>query len=137
MIYILERLRKLRKISRQKWQACCPSHDDNTPSLSIKLSDNCLLLYCHAGCTIHDICGALSIKITDLFLNRKDINTVNDWKKARFQEALINERLIVAMYKNRCTTHQRISKQDDLRYQKAVERIQKIEEIINVVPHST
>ena len=137
MIYILERLRNLRKVSRQKWQACCPSHDDKTTSLSVKLSDECLLLYCYAGCTIHDICGALSIKITDLFLNRKDIDTVNDWKKARFQEALINERLIVAMYKNRSDAQQKINKQDDLRYQKAVERIQKIEEIIHVVPRNT
>jgi putative DNA primase/helicase len=33
------------------WMARCPAHDDRTPSLSIRDSeDNKVLVYCHAGC---------------------------------------------------------------------------------------
>ncbi|MBI1417972.1 MAG: hypothetical protein GC146_12180 [Limimaricola sp.] len=40
--------------------ACCPAHDDHTPSLSIADGMNGqLLLYCHAGCDYAEIKGAL------------------------------------------------------------------------------
>jgi putative DNA primase/helicase len=33
------------------WTACCPAHDDRTPSLSISISDDGrVLVRCHAGC---------------------------------------------------------------------------------------
>ncbi|MEL0097721.1 MAG: AAA family ATPase [Planctomycetaceae bacterium] len=41
--------------------ACCPAHDDQTPSLSIREADGGeLLLRCHAGCKFEDIIAALS-----------------------------------------------------------------------------
>lgn len=40
--------------------ACCPAHDDRTPSLSLADgADGRLLLHCHAGCTFTDIQAAL------------------------------------------------------------------------------
>ena len=45
----------------------CPSHDDRSASLSITLENNRILLYCHTGCTIDDICLSLGIEQTDLF----------------------------------------------------------------------
>ncbi len=33
------------------WMACCPAHDDKTPSLSITDGDKGPLIHCHAGCT--------------------------------------------------------------------------------------
>ena len=33
------------------WSACCPAHDDRTPSLSLHDSDDGMaLVHCHAGC---------------------------------------------------------------------------------------
>ena len=56
----------------------CPSHDDKSPSLSITLENDRILLYCHTGCTIDDICLSLGIEQTDLFAPRdeKPINKV-------------------------------------------------------------
>ncbi|HEY5866330.1 MAG TPA: CHC2 zinc finger domain-containing protein [Candidatus Tectomicrobia bacterium] len=31
-----------------QWQACCPAHDDHTPSLSITPATDKVLVYCHA-----------------------------------------------------------------------------------------
>jgi 5S rRNA maturation endonuclease (ribonuclease M5) len=50
------------------WQCRCPAHDDSTPSLSIsETSDGKILLHCHAGCTIENICAKLNLTLADLF----------------------------------------------------------------------
>lgn len=40
--------------------ACCPAHDDHTPSLSITQRDGRTLLHCYAGCGYEDIVTALN-----------------------------------------------------------------------------
>lgn len=64
--YILSSLDKVKKC-RNGYIACCPAHDDNNPSLSITEKDGRILMYCHAGCDIEDICSALDIKVYNLF----------------------------------------------------------------------
>lgn len=64
---LLSRLHKVRKSSNNSWMACCPSHDDKTPSLSIKDSGNGkLLLNCLAGCGKEDILGTLGMEWADI-----------------------------------------------------------------------
>jgi putative DNA primase/helicase len=44
----------------QGWTARCPAHDDRTPSLSIRDSDDDkVLVHCHAGCDQRDVIAAL------------------------------------------------------------------------------
>jgi hypothetical protein len=47
--------------------ARCPAHADKTPSLSITEKPDRILIYCHAGCTLDAICGALGIEARELF----------------------------------------------------------------------
>jgi hypothetical protein len=47
--------------------ACCPAHEDRSPSLSVKRVDGKVLVHCHAGCTLDDITSALGIRTGDLF----------------------------------------------------------------------
>lgn len=56
----------------------CPAHDDKSASLSITLENDKILLYCHAGCNIDDICLSLGIEKSDLFapIDEKQINRV-------------------------------------------------------------
>ncbi len=50
------------------WQARCPAHDDQKPSLSIgEGADGRALLNCHAGCTLEQICDALDLSPGQLF----------------------------------------------------------------------
>lgn len=50
------------------WQAYCPSHDDQRQSLHVSEGeDGRILAYCHAGCSVNDICRALGIDLEDLF----------------------------------------------------------------------
>ncbi len=50
------------------YQARCPAHADQSPSLSIRQGeDGKILLHCFAGCDIHSICQALGWSLPDLF----------------------------------------------------------------------
>jgi hypothetical protein len=47
--------------------ARCPSHDDQSPSLSVKEGERGLLLKCWSGCTLEEIVAALGLTLTNLF----------------------------------------------------------------------
>ena len=57
-----------------RWKACCPSHEDRRPSLTIKDGERGVLLKCWAGCTLDEICKALAIDVKDLFTDTIDPN---------------------------------------------------------------
>jgi hypothetical protein len=65
---LLNQLHKVRQNGTGKWMACCPAHEDRTPSLSIKEdSDGTILLHCFAGCSAEEIIGAAGVEMGDLF----------------------------------------------------------------------
>lgn len=47
--------------------ACCPAHEDKTPSLAVKEQDGKIILHCFAGCSVENIVGAVGMEMTDLF----------------------------------------------------------------------
>lgn len=73
---VLSRLRSVEKVS-SGYTALCPSHDDSTPSLSVKKGeDGRVLLHCHAGCGLDDILQRLGLEWRDLFSRNQD----RSWK---------------------------------------------------------
>lgn len=77
MVGIDDLLAGLERVSKagEGWRACCPAHDDSTPSLSIGIGDdNRILIRCHSGCGASAIVGALGYELKDLF--PQDTNTV-------------------------------------------------------------
>ena len=65
---LLLRLSKVRKASRDRWQACCPAHEDKGPSLAIReLDDGRVLIHCFAGCSPVEILDAIGLRMDDLF----------------------------------------------------------------------
>ena len=64
---LLSRLQKV-KGRRDSWTACCPAHEDRSPSLSIREADDGrILIHCFANCSVQDIVGAVGLDISDLF----------------------------------------------------------------------
>jgi len=59
-------LKKVKKNGNQ-WLACCPSHKDNSPSLSVTMGNKGIILRCFAGCTTESIVSAMGLKMADLF----------------------------------------------------------------------
>ena len=50
------------------WKALCPAHDDQKQSLHVSEGkDGRVLIHCHAGCSVNNICRALGIDLGDLF----------------------------------------------------------------------
>ena len=43
-------LKGFRQVGQGSYTACCPAHDDKTPSLSITEISDGVLIHCHAGC---------------------------------------------------------------------------------------
>jgi hypothetical protein len=98
---LLSRLQKVRKgFNPNTWQACCPAHQDKSPSLSLRqLDDGRVLLHCFGGCNVGEVLAALGLKIEDLFPERLgDLNKLPAPFPARdVLQALARESLIVAM----------------------------------------
>jgi hypothetical protein len=63
---ILSRLSKV-KGRNGAWTACCPAHDDKSPSLAIREDDGKVLLHCFGGCEVSSIVAAVGMEMTDLF----------------------------------------------------------------------
>lgn len=65
---VLACLDKVKPTGPNKWKACCPAHDDKTPSLAItETSDGVVLLKCWAGCSVTNIVSAIGLDLRDLF----------------------------------------------------------------------
>ena len=52
-------LKKVRWRGVYRFSACCPAHDDRSPSLSVSDSNGKILVRCFAGCTQEEVIGAL------------------------------------------------------------------------------
>lgn len=59
---------KVRATGAGTWLACCPSHKDKTPSMSVKeLDDGRVLLHCFGGCTVEEILRSVGMDFDALF----------------------------------------------------------------------
>ncbi len=65
---LLEKLKKVSSKGKGQWTACCPAHEDRSPSLAIKeVPDGRILLKCFAGCGASDVMQAVGMTLSDLF----------------------------------------------------------------------
>jgi hypothetical protein len=64
-------LSKAKQTGRNRWLACCPAHDDRSPSMTVSESDDGkILCHCFAGCSIEEICGSVGINLSDIMPER-------------------------------------------------------------------
>lgn len=63
---LLSRLTKV-KGRAGNFVACCPAHDDSSPSLAVKEQDGKIILHCFAGCSVQSIVESVGMEMTDLF----------------------------------------------------------------------
>lgn len=65
---LLSRLEKVRQERQGQWVACCPAHQDKSPSLAIGESDDGrVLVHCHGGCSALDVITSVGLEWSDLF----------------------------------------------------------------------
>jgi hypothetical protein len=76
---LLSRLEKVKQTGTETYIACCPSHEDKNPSLSIRdLPDGRILIHCFSGCDVYGILSTIGLEITDLFPH-----SIGDYKKIK------------------------------------------------------
>lgn len=67
----VSRLTKAKRTGKDSWIACCPSHQDKSPSLTIReIEPDKILLHCFAGCSVDEIAGSVGLSIGDLMPDR-------------------------------------------------------------------
>lgn len=65
---ILNSCSGVRKTGEGSWVAKCPGHEDKHPSLSIRLTeDGMVLLKCWSGCLTADVMGGMGMTLADLY----------------------------------------------------------------------
>ena len=65
---VLSRLDKVKPSGKGRWVACCPAHDDKSPSLSIsETADGTVLIHCFAGCKSADVVSSAGLELSSLF----------------------------------------------------------------------
>lgn len=65
---LLNSLEGVRETGKNRWLAKCPAHDDRSPSLSLRETDDGrVLLHCFAGCDAEPILDALGLTFSDLY----------------------------------------------------------------------
>lgn len=82
---LLSRLGHVRRCGHSKWVACCPAHDDRSPSLSIEeLIDGRLLIHCFGGCAPSAVLDAIGLDFAALFPERDpdDVGRRKGWRSA-------------------------------------------------------
>lgn len=67
---LLNSLDKIKKTGADRWIARCPAHADKSPSLSIRLIDDRILLHCFSGCGVDEVVNAIGLNLADLMPDR-------------------------------------------------------------------
>lgn len=64
---LLSKLQKVKRTGAGRWIACCPAHNDKSPSLSVRLADDDrILIHCFAGCELASVLGAVALNFSDI-----------------------------------------------------------------------
>lgn len=114
---LLSALSKVKKTGSASWTACCPAHNDKSPSLAVKeLDDGRVLVKCFGGCSIDEILGAVGLEIDDLFPPRP----IGDRKRERMPfspndvlRLIAKEAMIVAATANAMRTRKLTEKETE------------------------
>lgn len=115
---VLGRLDKVKQTAADKWKACCPAHDDKSPSLSIcELADGRVLIHCWAGCQTRDVMAAIGLEMRDLFPGEKQP------RRGPSKQAIRHEQLIYRIGLDMLRRGDQLSETDRQRFDLARTRL--------------
>jgi hypothetical protein len=125
---LISRLDKVKRTGRGRYVACCPAHEDKSPSLAISELDNgVILLKCFAECATFDVLAAVGMTFEDLYPERLPEHRYAPQKTpfpaSDVLKCLRNEALIVAVAGANIAQGGKLSMADRERAMVAAERI--------------
>lgn len=123
----VSRLEKVRRTGRGTWIACCPAHEDRTPSMTIREADDGrILLHCFAGCDVSAITGAVGVELHELFPDSREDYTAplrRSFPAADVLEALVGETFYVAYMAAAMAGGYQLEERDKLILEQACDRV--------------
>lgn len=128
---LLDRLERVRPTGPGRWLACCPAHEDGSPSLSIReMEDGRVLLNDFGGCETQEILDALGLSFSDLFersLSKSGLPATHSRIPAReLLDVIGHESMVVALIAAELVGKRTVSEEDWKRLAKAVARIGRV-----------
>ena len=125
---LLARLDKVKRTGTDRWLACCPAHDDRSPSLSVRATDDgTVLLKCWSGCGAADIVQAVGLSLKDLFPHNPNFRTPmrpgERWVPRDVIQALAHELLLSVMYCSAMAAGKQLTPEDADRLTLAASRL--------------
>ena len=123
---LLSRLEGVRETAPDQYAARCPSHDDKSPSLSVRAVDDRVLVYCFSGCAAEEIMAAVGLSLSDLFdqpMERGPIPKRNRWNERGLLKQLLTEVGVVLIAANQVAGGKPLSSEDQTRLCAAYERV--------------
>lgn len=117
---LLPRLRKVRQVKAGQWVACCPAHDDKSPSLHItEADDGKLLVKCWTGCTAESVCSAVGLELRDLFAG----DDYRSRQSGPSRKALLFEGMVCRVGQAHQAQGMTLSAEDQARFELAKQRL--------------
>ena len=126
---LLSSLQKVRASGPDRWSACCPAHDDRSPSLSVKLADDGrVLVHCFAGCTAREVVEAVGMRMGDLFREKGFDHQVfmRSQKAKKEAERAVLDALIVRIAQNDVAAGKTLSEGHHREVREAMNRLQEV-----------
>jgi len=142
MSRVEELLSKLDKVKGRNgsWTACCPHHNDGSPSLAVRhVEDGRVLLHCFAGCSVDEILGSIGMDMSDLFPENRDYDPTKSSKQVKpafyatdLMRIIAFEALVVSIAALDMSKGKTLNETDMERMKVAYERIQEATHYANV-----
>lgn len=131
---LISRLDKVRSTGPGSWIACCPAHEDKTPSMTVRDVEDKVLVHCFAGCPAESILGAVGLAFSDLYpepLPQASKPLRRPFPAADVLEAVAAETLLVAVAAGNLARGMTLTDVDRERLLLAAERILEARRLAN------
>lgn len=132
---LLSRLKRARSTGRDRWIACCPAHEDRSPSMTVRaLPDGRILLHCFAGCDPGAVLDAVGLTFGDLFpepLTRESLPRTQPFTAGEALRCLTQESAVVAICASDVAMGKPLSEVDASRVAVAAGRIASALEVVH------
>ncbi|QJQ97090.1 hypothetical protein HIO72_09195 [Halomonas sp. PA5] len=127
---LLSNLDKVKINGTGRWLACCPAHNDRSPSLAIReTEDGTILVKCFVGCPTVNVLSAVGMAMHELFPRRNNAafrtskRPGERWVPRDVLAAVAREALVVMLAAEAVRTGQVLAPADEERLAKAAGRL--------------
>lgn len=136
---LVQHLARARRTGPASWSACCPAHEDKSPSLAVRETDDGrILLHCFGGCSADAVVGALGLDMTDLFPPRDNTpgggktRERRPWRAADLLRLAAHESTTALLVAADLAAGREVSDADRKRLVEATARLCDISQAVNV-----